>query len=176
VRTPSVLQRLWVIHSDDVNFAAHLEEATPRDCLAISEDVHKVAGSYADLFELVGSHAGRNIYLMCPDSQARSPGSCTAHPVRSSIWAPRPPARLPHQRIPRAARPVHRPAYWTVPLFQWAKKVTMAASPIRTTPSVRTKISGRRIRQKRIAANAQIIIQISSAALGCTVTTFQGFC
>lgn len=58
-----------VIHSDDVNFAAHLEEATPRDCLAISQDVHKVAGSYADQFEFVGKHADRKIYLMCPDGR-----------------------------------------------------------------------------------------------------------
>jgi class 3 adenylate cyclase len=55
-----------LIHSDDVNFAAHLEEATPRDCLAISGDVYKVAGSYADWFEPVGRHADRGIYLMCP--------------------------------------------------------------------------------------------------------------
>ncbi len=58
------------IHSPDINFAAHLEEATPRDCLAISEDVYRVSGRYADLFEPVGGHENRNVYLMQPGGEA----------------------------------------------------------------------------------------------------------
>jgi class 3 adenylate cyclase len=54
------------IHSPDINFAAHLEEVTPRDCLAISEAVHQVAGDFAELFEPVGVFEGENIYLMRP--------------------------------------------------------------------------------------------------------------
>lgn len=53
-----------IIHSPDINFAAHLEEATPRDCLSISEDVRRISGHLADLFEPVGAHEGRNVYLM----------------------------------------------------------------------------------------------------------------
>jgi class 3 adenylate cyclase len=57
------------IHSPDINFAAHLEEATPPDYLAISEDVYRVSGPYADHFQAVGVHEGRRVYL------ARSAGS-----------------------------------------------------------------------------------------------------
>jgi hypothetical protein len=52
------------IHSPDINFTVHLEQATPRDCLAISESVHEVCGRYADMFEPVGSYEGRSVYLM----------------------------------------------------------------------------------------------------------------
>jgi class 3 adenylate cyclase len=60
----SVENDTGAIHSSDINFAAHLEEATPRDCLAISEDVHRVSGRFADLFEPVGIHENENVYLM----------------------------------------------------------------------------------------------------------------
>ncbi|MCM3921031.1 hypothetical protein ND748_04980 [Frankia sp. AiPs1] len=52
------------IHSADVNFAAHLEKAAPRDCLVISEEVHRVAGQHADRFVPVGRHEGRNVFLL----------------------------------------------------------------------------------------------------------------
>lgn len=64
------------IHSADVNLAAHLEQAAPRDCLAISEDVHRVAGPYAEQFTFVGSHEGRRVFLLsAPGSE---PGSAAA--------------------------------------------------------------------------------------------------
>jgi class 3 adenylate cyclase len=54
------------IHSPVINLAAHLEELTPPDCLAISEAVYQVAGPHADQFELVGRHENSNVYLMAP--------------------------------------------------------------------------------------------------------------
>ncbi|MGP4030385.1 hypothetical protein [Actinomadura sp. 3N407] len=51
------------IHSPDINFAAHLEEVTPPDYLAISEDVYRVSGPYADHFHAVGMHEGRHVYM-----------------------------------------------------------------------------------------------------------------
>lgn len=54
------------IHSPTLNFAAHLEEATPPDCLAISEDVHSAAGPHADTFTPVGTHESHPIYLLSP--------------------------------------------------------------------------------------------------------------
>jgi class 3 adenylate cyclase len=60
------------IHSPEINFAAHLEEATPPDHLAISEDVYRVSGDFASLFELVGTHEGRAIYLMRTDGDTRT--------------------------------------------------------------------------------------------------------
>lgn len=59
-----------VIHSADINFTVHLEQATPRDCLAISGDVYQVCGSYADLFERVGRFEKRKVYLMKPGGRA----------------------------------------------------------------------------------------------------------
>ncbi len=58
--------RSGAIHSPVINLAAHLEELTPPDCLAISEAVYQVAGPHADAFEHVGDHEGSNVYLMTP--------------------------------------------------------------------------------------------------------------
>jgi hypothetical protein len=54
------------IHSPDISFGAHLEQATPPDSLAISEDVYQVAGRYTDLFQYVGDHEGRRVHLTSP--------------------------------------------------------------------------------------------------------------
>ncbi|MFH8371259.1 hypothetical protein [Streptomyces sp. NPDC018031] len=59
--------RTGAIHSPDINLAAHLEKATPRDCVAVSEDVHRTAGPYAALFEEVGGHEGKRVFLMAAD-------------------------------------------------------------------------------------------------------------
>ncbi|AJZ83679.1 hypothetical protein ACFV27_04675 [Streptomyces antimycoticus] len=59
--------RTGTIHSPDINLAAHLEKATPADCLAVSEDVYRTAGPYAELFAHVGSHEGKDVYLMAGD-------------------------------------------------------------------------------------------------------------
>ncbi|WP_069867331.1 hypothetical protein [Streptomyces malaysiensis] len=59
--------RTGAIHSPDINLAAHLEKATPPDCLAVSEDVYRTAGPYAELFARVGSHEGKDVYLMAGD-------------------------------------------------------------------------------------------------------------
>jgi class 3 adenylate cyclase len=62
--------RTGAIHSPEVNFAAHLEEATPPDCVAISEDVHQTAGRHADAFTFVGEFEDRKIYLAAPGGAA----------------------------------------------------------------------------------------------------------
>ena len=59
------------IHSPVINLAAHLEELTPPDCLAISEAVHQVAGPHANAFEHVGVHEGSNVYLMTPSGSSQ---------------------------------------------------------------------------------------------------------
>src|SRR5439155_19446069 len=51
------------VYSPDINFAAHLERAAPVDTVAISEDVYRVAGRFAELFELAGPYEGRQVYL-----------------------------------------------------------------------------------------------------------------
>jgi class 3 adenylate cyclase len=51
------------IYSPDINFAAHLEKVTPPDTVAISDEVYRVAGKFADLFELAGYHESRPVYL-----------------------------------------------------------------------------------------------------------------
>ena len=58
--------RTGAIHSPEINFAAHLEEATPPDCITISEAVHQTAGPHADAFTLVGPFEDHNIYLAAP--------------------------------------------------------------------------------------------------------------
>jgi class 3 adenylate cyclase len=63
--------RTGAIHSPVINLAAHLEELTPPDCLAISEAVHQVAGRHAPAFEHVGDHEGSNVYLMTPSGSAQ---------------------------------------------------------------------------------------------------------
>jgi class 3 adenylate cyclase len=52
------------VHSADVNFAAHLEEAAPRDCLVISHEVYQVCGPLAERFVFVGHCDGRKVYLL----------------------------------------------------------------------------------------------------------------
>src|SRR5262249_3125833 len=59
------------IYSPDINFVAHLEKAAPVDTVGISEDVFRVAGRFADLFEPVGSYEGRSVYLL---AGSRRPG------------------------------------------------------------------------------------------------------
>ncbi|MGC4956754.1 hypothetical protein ACLQ2P_26390 [Actinomadura citrea] len=66
----SAAEDTGAIHSPDINFVAHLEEVTPRNCLSISEDVHQVAGHFSQLFEPVGTHEGQKVYVMMPDGRA----------------------------------------------------------------------------------------------------------
>ncbi|MEX5634727.1 hypothetical protein [Parafrankia sp. FMc2] len=54
------------VHSADVNFGAHLEEAAPRDCLVVSADAFQVAGPHAESLTLVGLHEGRKVYVRAP--------------------------------------------------------------------------------------------------------------
>jgi hypothetical protein len=54
-----------------VNFAAHLERASPPDCLTISEDVYQVAAEHTPKFRYAGSYEGRAIYLMTPTGSER---------------------------------------------------------------------------------------------------------
>jgi class 3 adenylate cyclase len=58
--------RTGAIHSPEINFAAHLEEVSPPDCVAISEDVHETAGRHADAFTFVGEFEDHKIYLSTP--------------------------------------------------------------------------------------------------------------
>ena len=58
--------RTGAVHSPEVNFAAHLEEATPPDCIAISEDVYETAGPHGSAFTPVGLFEDRPIYLATP--------------------------------------------------------------------------------------------------------------
>lgn len=51
------------IISSDINFVAHLEKATPSDTVAVSEDVYRVAGRFAELFERVGELERHVVYL-----------------------------------------------------------------------------------------------------------------
>lgn len=52
-----------LVYSPDLNYGAHLEEVTPPDTVAISEDVYRVAGPYASAFEHVGTHEDKRVYL-----------------------------------------------------------------------------------------------------------------
>jgi class 3 adenylate cyclase len=97
------------IHSPVINLAAHLEELTPPDCLAISEAVHQVAGPHADAFELVGDHESSNVYLMTPSGSARDArrawlakvGLAYSTPVFAQ---PQRPSQAEKSRLVRAAR------------------------------------------------------------------------
>src|SRR5262249_17129 len=51
------------IYSPDINFVAHLEKAAPVDTVVISEDVFRVAGRFADLFQPVRSSQRHPLYL-----------------------------------------------------------------------------------------------------------------
>ncbi len=55
------------IYSPDINFVAHLEKAAPPDTVAVSSDVVRVAGPYADLFTPVGEFEGRQVHLYAAD-------------------------------------------------------------------------------------------------------------
>lgn len=63
--------RTGAIHSPVINLAAHLEELTPPDCLAVSEAVYEVAGPHAEHFEPVGVHERSHVYLMTPSGSAQ---------------------------------------------------------------------------------------------------------
>ena len=54
------------IHSPDINFAAHLEKITPRDSLAVSEDVYRIAGSQKSLFTVGGVFEEHRVFLFSP--------------------------------------------------------------------------------------------------------------
>jgi class 3 adenylate cyclase len=75
-------------HSADVNLAAHLEEAAPRDSLAVSEDVYRVAGPHAADFEFAGVHEGRNVYLMSPPGGLASAKRAWVVRHGPAGWAP----------------------------------------------------------------------------------------
>ena len=60
------------IRSPDINFAAHLEKATPPDTVAISGEVYNVAGTrHADKYRKVGALEGHDVYLLARDSSGR---------------------------------------------------------------------------------------------------------
>ncbi len=52
------------VHSPDLNFAAHLERATPPDCLAVSEDVLLVSTDLRVRFHSVGRFEGKQVRLL----------------------------------------------------------------------------------------------------------------
>jgi hypothetical protein len=59
-------ERRGSIHSAALNFAAHLEKATPKDCAAISGDVYKVLRSEQTQFYKVGTFEGHDVALYAP--------------------------------------------------------------------------------------------------------------
>lgn len=101
--------RTGTIHSPVINLAAHLEELTPPDCLAISEAVHQVAGPHAESFEPVGEHEGSQVYLMTPSGSPRdarrawlaSVGLAGSHPVFAQYQRP---SQIEKSRLVKAAR------------------------------------------------------------------------
>ncbi|QFZ17204.1 adenylate/guanylate cyclase domain-containing protein [Saccharothrix syringae] len=54
------------IHTPEINFVSHLEEAVPGDCLAISEDVHRIGGDLVLGFEAVGEFEDRQVHVLAP--------------------------------------------------------------------------------------------------------------
>ncbi|MGH3934389.1 MAG: hypothetical protein ACRDS1_05340 [Pseudonocardiaceae bacterium] len=52
------------VHSAELNFAAHLERATPPDCLAISEDALLGCAGLRGRFQRVGQFEGKQVYLL----------------------------------------------------------------------------------------------------------------
>ncbi|MCT2587041.1 hypothetical protein [Actinophytocola gossypii] len=101
--------RPGAIHSPVINLAAHLEELTPPDCLAISAAVHRVAGPHASAFELVGEYEGSGVHLMTPSGSAQDAhrawltkaGLAGGVPVFAQ---PERPSQLEKLRLVRAAR------------------------------------------------------------------------
>ena len=97
------------IHSPVINLAAHLEELTPPDCLAVSEAVHRVAGPHAEHFELVGDHESSNVYLMTPSGSAHDARRAWLAKAglsgSTAVFAqPQRPSQLEKLRLIRAAR------------------------------------------------------------------------
>lgn len=101
--------RTGTIHSPVINLAAHLEELTPPDCVAVSEAVYQVAGPHAAHFELVGDHERSNVYLMTSSGSASDArrawlakaGLAGSRPVFAQ---PQRPSQLEKVRLVRAAR------------------------------------------------------------------------
>lgn len=56
--------RTGTVHSTDLNFAAHLERATPPDCLAISEDALLGYTGIRERFRRVGAFEGKQVHLL----------------------------------------------------------------------------------------------------------------
>lgn len=52
------------VHSADLNFAAHLERATPPDCLAISQDALLVSADLRGRLQSVGQFEGKQVHLL----------------------------------------------------------------------------------------------------------------
>lgn len=53
-----------LIHSSDINWGAHLEKATPQDCISISEDIYRsLSVRQRECFSPVGEYEGRKVYL-----------------------------------------------------------------------------------------------------------------
>lgn len=97
------------IHSPVINLAAHLEELTPPDCLAVSEAVYQVAGPHAEHFELVGDHESSNVYLMTPTGSAHDARRAWLAKAglsgSAAVFAqPQRPSQLEKLRLVRAAR------------------------------------------------------------------------
>ncbi|MBB5808220.1 class 3 adenylate cyclase [Saccharothrix ecbatanensis] len=55
------------LHTPGINFVSHLEHVTPRDCLAISEEVHRIGGDHVTDFEAVGEFEGKLVHLLAPE-------------------------------------------------------------------------------------------------------------
>ena len=98
-----------IIHSPVLNLAAHLEELTPPDCLAISEAVYQVAGRHAAAFELVGDHESSKVYLTTPTGDPRDARRAWLANVglagSTSVFAqPQRPSQSEKSRLIQAAR------------------------------------------------------------------------
>jgi hypothetical protein len=63
------------IHSEDINFAAHLEKVTPRDTLAISGEVFRKSNDETKKkFSYVGDHEDQKVFLWSPVLNQRQLG------------------------------------------------------------------------------------------------------
>ena len=56
--------RTGMVHSADLNFAAHLERAAPPDCLAVSEDALLVPAELRGRLQRVGQFEGKQVHLL----------------------------------------------------------------------------------------------------------------
>ena len=59
-----------LIHSSDINWGAHLEEATPQDSVAISKDVYGIMGKNKQGFVHGGRFEEREVYVFTPKVDA----------------------------------------------------------------------------------------------------------